>query len=164
MKNAVVPSFSSYQNQQQKNNLTKSNSPSNMIGPPPALQQQSQLAVKSMVAQPARRTIRQQQQQQNSPPNRSYYRHSEFHNINNVPIMGYAAVPTGLRFNNNNNANNNVQTKTGINNKFANITNNTNQANLTHVAGRVSSINNTIYPHKSIVMARHGETMNVKDR
>lgn len=76
--------------------------------------------------------------------NQSFYiHHSEF----GVPNGGYAGLAQRHA----------SQTKTGRVGGQA-------QPTVQLPAGRISSMNSTIYPHKNIVMARHGETMNVRDR
>lgn len=96
----------------------------------------------------------------NSSRTQTYYQH---HNLLNA--AAFAAQQQQRLVQNLNIASKSSRFLSSTNNSSNNSSNQIYSSNSIHPPGRVmSSMNSTIYPHKSIVMARHGETMNVKDR
>ena len=93
----------------------------------------------------------------------TYYQH---HNLlNGAAAAAFAAQQQQRLVQNLNIASKSSRFLSSTNSSSNNSSNQIYSSNSIHPPGRVmSSMNSTIYPHKSIVMARHGETMNVKDR
>lgn len=159
MKNAALSSDGHTNNVKLTNNIQRNSPPVNGQTPSPTTNA------------PRPQLIPQQQQQRQN--GRTYYRHHSEFNGMPTPPMGFAAVPTGLRYaslNAGGGRTGATNLRAGGNGKVGGVgagaggTNAHSQSQAHVAAARMSSINNTIYPHKSIVMARHGETMNVRER